>query len=87
MAKKPTTSTTAYLRLNSQNFYHQTMAGEVSAGDFIWSFIWKFDKGVLSVQPSLGRALIEDALLRFLLTADYSLEPGGEYMFIVRAKF
>ena len=87
MSKKQTTSTKAYLILNSQNFYHKTMSGEVSAGDFVWNFIWKFDKGELSVQPSLGRALIEDALLRFLLKADYSLEPGGEYIFIVRAKF
>ena len=87
MSKKPTTSTTAYLRLNSQNFYHKTMSGEVSAGDFIWEFIWKFDKGELSVQPSLGRALIQDALLRFLVKSDYHLEAGGDYVFTVRAKF
>ena len=46
-----------------------------------------FDRGELSVEPSLGRALIQDALLRFLLRADYELEPGGDYSFTVRASF
>lgn len=39
------------------------------------------------MEPSLGRALIQDALLRFLLKADYQLEPGGDYVFTVRASF
>jgi len=39
------------------------------------------------VEPSLGRALIQDALLRFLIKADYQLAPGGDYVFTVRAKF
>jgi hypothetical protein len=39
------------------------------------------------VEPSLGRALIQDALLRFLLKADYQLEAGGDYAFTVRASF
>ena len=39
------------------------------------------------VEPSLGRALIHDALLRFLLKVDYQLEPGGDYAFTVRARF
>ena len=46
-----------------------------------------FGKGELTVEPSLGRALIQDALLRFLLKADYKLEPGGDYIFTVRSKF
>ena len=36
---------------------------------------------------SLGRALIQDALLRFLLKTHYQLEAGGDYAFNVRAKF
>jgi hypothetical protein len=39
------------------------------------------------VEPSLGRALIQDALLRYLLKVDYQLEPGGDYAFTVRARF
>ncbi len=85
MKEKPTT--TAYLRVNSQNFINKSLQGEVSAGDFKWEFIWKFNKGELIVEPSLGRALIEDSLLRFLIKTDYSLEPGGDYIFIIRAKF
>ncbi len=85
MKENPTT--TAYLRVNSQNFVNQCLQGEVSAGNFQWEFIWRFNKGELLVEPSLGRALIEDSLLRFLLKADYSLEPGGDYIFIIRAKF
>jgi hypothetical protein len=59
----------------------------VHAGGFHWTFCWFFDRGELLVEPSLGRALIHDALLRFLLKADYQLEPGGDYAFTVRAKF
>ena len=39
------------------------------------------------VEPSLGRALIQDALLRFLVKSDYQLEAGGDYVFTVRAAF
>jgi len=35
----------------------------VKASQFIWTFIWSFNKGLLLVDPPLGRALIEDALL------------------------
>ena len=52
-----------------------------------WTFSWFFDRGELQVEPSLGRALIQDALLRFLLKTDYQLEAGGDYAFSVRAKF
>jgi len=44
-------------------------------------------KGVLFVKPPLGRALIEDSLLRFLLKKDYELEAGNEYKFTISAKF
>ena len=79
--------TTAHLRVHSQNFSEQCLDGEISAGGFDWQFSWKFGKGELNVEPSLGRALIQDALMRFLIRADYNLEPGSDYIFTVRAKF
>ena len=79
--------TTARLCVHRQSFADQRLDGEVSAGGFKWQFSWAFDRGELRVEPSLGRALIEDALLRFLVKADYPLEPGGDYMFTVRARF
>jgi len=85
MSRLPTT--TARLRVLRQSFSPCLMEGEVSAGGFEWTFRWLFDRGELSVEPSLGRALIQDALLRFLLKADYQLEPGGDYAFTVRASF
>jgi hypothetical protein len=57
------------------------------AGGFHWTFCWAFDRGELTIEPSLGRALIQDALMRYLLRADYQLEAGGDYAFIVRAAF
>ena len=85
MARLP--ATTAQLRVLHQRFSQRLLEGEVSAGGFQWTFRWAFDRGELSVEPSLGRALIQDALLRFLLKVDYQLEPGGDYAFTVRAKF
>ena len=79
--------TKANLRISRQSFNEQLIDGEVSAGGFDWQFTWKFGSGELIVEPSLGRALIEDALMRFLIKADYKLEAGGEYIFTVRAKF
>ncbi len=79
--------TTAYLRVHRQNFEEQYLDGEVTAGGFNWSFRWTFKKGELIVEPSLGRALIQDALLRFLIKTDYHLEAGGDYIFTVRARF
>jgi hypothetical protein len=75
-------STTAQLRVLRQSFSPCLLEGEVSAGGFRWAF----DRGDLSVEPSLGRALIQDALLRYLLQADYQLEAGGDYAFTVRAQ-
>ena len=80
-------ATTAQLRVLHQSFSRRLVEGEVVAGGFHWTFSWFFDRGELLVEPSLGRALIQDALLRFLLKADYQLEPGGDYAFTVRAKF
>ncbi len=85
LSRLPTT--TDQLRFLQQSFNQRQMEGEVSAGGFQWTFSWFFDRGELLVEPSLGRALIHDALLRFLLKADYQLEPGGDYAFTVRAKF
>ena len=80
-------ATTAHLRVNRQCFRDHVLEGAVSAGGFEWTFHWAFDRGQLRVEPSLGRALIEDALLRFLVRTDYRLEPGGDYNFTVRARF
>ena len=80
-------ATTAHLRVLRQCFQEKLLEGEVAAGGFHWEFCWCFDRGELSVEPSLGRALIQDALLRFLVRADYKLEPGGDYVFTVRARF
>ena len=57
------------------------------ASQFKWDFTWSFNKGSLLVHPPLGKALIEDALLRFLLKKDYELEAGNEYKFTISAKF
>ena len=85
MARLP--ATTARLRVLHQSFSERLLEGEVSAGSFAWTFRWAFDRGELTIEPSLGRALIQDALMRFLLRADYQLEAGGDYAFIVRAAF
>ena len=80
-------ATTAHLRVLRQSFSACLLEGEVTAAGFQWTFRWAFDRGELTVEPSLGRALIQDALLRFLLRTDYQLEPGGDYAFTVRASF
>ncbi len=80
-------STTAHIKIFSQNFNTKSMEGEVSAGDFKWHFNWQFSNGELLLEPPLGRALIQDALLRFLIKTDYYLEPGGDYDFTIKAKF
>ena len=80
-------ATKAHLRIFRQSFTKQFINGEVSAGEFDWEFTWFFGKGELIIEPSLGRALIQDALLRFLIKKDYYLEPGGDYIFVIRAKF
>ena len=80
-------STTAYLQINKQCFNKKTVEGIVRAGNFEWNFIWAFNHGQLYVEPPLGRALIKDALERYLVKADYKLESGEDYIFTVRAKF
>ena len=85
MDNKP--STTAYLQIHKQCFNQKRVEGIVRAGDFEWNFIWAFQQGQLFVEPPLGRALIKDALERYLVKADYKLESGGNYIFTVRSKF
>ncbi len=80
-------TTTAHVMVHRQSFADKCLDGEVTAGGFEWNFRWSFDRGELTIEPSLGRALIEDALMRFLIKADYHLEPGGDYIFTVRAQF
>ena len=85
MRSKP--ETIAYLRVKEYCFSKKQIQGVVEASQFKWTFIWSFNKDLLLVNPPLGRALIEDALLRFLLKKDYELEAGNEYKFTISAKF
>ena len=85
MRSKP--ETIAHLSVNEYCFSKKQIKGVVEASKFKWTFTWSFNKGLLFVRAPLGRALIEDALLRFLLKKDYELEAGNEYKFTISAKF
>ena len=85
MKAKP--ETTAYVSVKEYCFNKKEVKGIVEASQFKWYFTWSFGKGILFVNPPLGRALIEDSLLRFLLKKDYELEAGSEYKFTISAKF
>ena len=85
METKP--ETIVYLIVQEYCFTKKQMKGIVKASQFKWQFTWSFGKGLLILDPPLGRALIENALLRFLLKNDYKLEAGSEYKFIVSSKF
>ena len=85
MRSKP--ETIANVSIKEYCFSKKQIKGTVEASQFEWNFTWSFNKGLLFVNPPLGRALIEDALLRFLLKKDYELESGGEYKFTISAKF
>ena len=85
MRSKP--ETIAYLNVEEYCFTKRQVKGLVRASQFKWQFTWLFAKGLLIVTPPLGRALIEDSLLRFLLKKDYELEAGCEYKFVISAKF
>ena len=85
MRSKP--ETIAYLSVKEYCFNKREVKGTIKASDFKWQFTWSFGKGLLVVSPPLGRALIEDSLLRFLLKKDYDLEAGNEYKFVISAKF
>tara|TARA_B100000945_G_C20257642_1_gene537645 strand:+ start:18 stop:275 length:258 start_codon:yes stop_codon:yes gene_type:complete len=84
--KKPP-QTIVYLSVNEYNFIKRELKGIVEASDFRWDFTWAFGDGKLEVQPPLGRALIENPLLRFLLKKDYELESGNSYKFTISSRF
>ena len=85
MRSKP--ETIANVSVKEYSLSKKQIQGVVQASQFRWTFIWSFQKGLLTVNPPLGRALIEDALLRFLLKKDYELEAGNAYKFTISAKF
>ena len=84
---RPKPETTASVSIKEYCFSKKQIKGVVQASKFEWTFIWSFNKGLLLVNPPLGRALIADPLLRFLLKKDYALEAGNEYTFTISAKF
>ena len=84
---RPKAETIASVSIKEYSFSNKQIKGIVEASQFKWNFTWSFNKGSLLVNPPLGRALIEDALLRFLLKKDYELEAGNEYKFTISAKF
>ena len=83
----PKPETIANICVKEYCFSKKQIKGVVEASQFQWTFVWSFGKGLLLVNPPLGRALIQDALLRFLLIKDYELESGSEYKFTISAKF
>ena len=85
MPSKP--ETIANISIKEYCFSKKQIQGVVEASQFKWTFTWSFSKGALKINPPLGRALIEDALLRFLLKKDYELEAGNEYKLTISAKF
>ena len=84
---RPKPETVANISVKEYCFSKKQIKGVVEASQFKWTFTWCFSKGLLLVNPPLGRALIEDALLKFLLKKDYELETGNEYNFTILAKF
>ena len=85
MRSKP--ETIANVSVKEYSFSKKQKNRGVDSSQLQWDFTWSFNKGSLLVNPPLGRALIEDALLRFLLKKDYELEAGNEYKFTISAKF
>ena len=85
MRSKP--ETIAIVIVKEYCFSKKQIKGVVEASQFKWTFTWSFNKGTLLVNPPLGRALIENSLLRFLIKKDYELEAGNEYKFTISAKF
>ena len=79
--------TVANVSVKEYCFAKKQIKGVVKASQFKWDFTWSFNEGLLLLHPPLGRALIENALLRFLLKKDYELEAGNEYKFTISAKF
>ncbi len=86
MSSQHLPKTTAHVRVIQQSWQQGLLAGEVIAGQFVWQFQWYFKRGHLAIQPSKGRALIQEPLGRFLEKCDYQLEPGGDYYFTIKAQ-
>ena len=86
MSGKRLPKTTANVRVTRQSWVQGHIEGEVCAGEFVWNFQWCFRRGHLAIEPSQGRALIQEPLSRFLEKSDYQLEPGGDYSFTIRAE-
>jgi hypothetical protein len=86
MSSRNLPETTAYLKITHLSWHQGLIYGEVNAGEFMWEFQWLFRQGNLLVKPSIGRALIQEPLGRFLEKFDYQLEPGGDYAFTIRAE-
>ena len=84
---RPKPETIARVSVKEYCFSKKQIKGVVEASQFKWTFTWSFGKDSLLVNPPLGRALIENSLLRFLLKKDYELEAGNEYKFTISAKF
>ena len=84
---RPKPETIASVSIKEYSFSKKQIQWVVEASQFKWTFTWSFHKGLLTVNPPLGRALIENALLRFLVKKDYELEAGNEYKFTISAKF
>jgi hypothetical protein len=76
----------AYIRITGRSWEAGKLEGNLEANDLSWDFTWHFRQGKLQVHPSLGRALIQDALLKFLVQQDYYLEPGGDYSLEIRGR-
>ena len=83
----PKPETIAIVSVKEYSFSKKQIKGVVEASQFRWTFTWSFNRDLLLVYPPLGRALITDALLRFLLKKDYALETGNEYKLTISAKF
>lgn len=86
MGIQPPPQTTAYIHITGQSWTQGYLEGEVMAGHYVWQFQWQFHQDKLVVYPSLGRALIQEPLGRFLERQDYQLEPGGNYSFTLRCQ-
>lgn len=76
--------TTVHVRIIKRCWRQGKIEGEVNAGAYKWQFQWCFTQGKLWIQPSLGRALIQEPLSRFLEHNDYQLELGSNYQFLLR---
>ncbi len=79
-------ATIAHVSITQQCWQLGNIKGEVRAADYTWQFQWRFRYRQLLIKPSLGKALIQEPLGRFLESCDYKLESGSNYTFTIRAK-